>query len=513
MEEVSIKKFKIQRLEKMRMDPNCGPPTMAVIGKRNTGKCLAQGTKIVMFNGDVRKVETIKVGEFLMGPDSLPRKVESLATGRELLYKVCQEPYGKDYVVNASHILTLYINDEIKDVPVKQAIRLTNKVIHGVKAPKIEFKLNRSRIVEPYKRGKFYDLRKPIPKEILTAKSKTRLQYLYGILDSRSIQEKNFRIYRFSKQISEHLRNLANSLGMLCDKYTIRISDSINHFPIKITPYKFGKYYGFTLSDNDPDRRFLLEDFTITHNTYMVKDIMYTMRHIPYGILMCKSAGGREAFGEVFPSTFIYDDVDLDMIEKMHNEKQAARTEHGSNLKKSKKTGKPYDYSSILIMDDCSSGNVVRNSKEIDKLIYNGRHAKVFFLYSFHDVVNMKPAQRKNLDFVFIARTPGIEDRRKIWREWFSIVPKFSDFCDLMNMATDNFGYLVLDNTMKKTETIQNTIFYYRARSPPPKYNFGSKEFWKVHEESEKAKKKLESKKKKKKKFRVQKSEPRKPEN
>jgi hypothetical protein len=512
MEEVSIKKFKIQRLEKMRMDPNCGPSTMAVIGKRNTGKCLAQGTKIVMYNGDIKEVEKVKIGDFLMGPDSLPRKVESLAEGRELLFKVCQEPYGKDYIVNASHILTLYVDGIIKDIPIKRAVKM-KKEIHGIKASKIEFKVSRTIIKEPYRLGKIYSLKQPIPNEIMKSRSNIRLQYLYGILDSNSIQLERSQKYRFKRNITEPLRNLANSLGMYCDKNNIRISDTINHFPITIKPHKFGKYYGFTLSDTDPDRRFLLEDFTITHNTYMVKDIMYTMRNIPCGILMCKSAGGREAFSEVFPSTFIYDDVELDMIEKMHSEKQNSRTEHGSDLKKSKKTGKPYDYSSILIMDDCSSGNVIRNSKEIDKLIYNGRHAKMFFLYSFHDVVNMKPSQRKNLDFVFIARTPGIEDRRKIWREWFSIVPKFSDFCDLMNMATDNFGYLVFDNTMKKTETIQNTIFYYRARSPPPKYRFGSGEFWKVHEESERAKKKMESKKKHKKKFRVQKAEPRKPEN
>jgi len=53
-----------------------------------TGKCLAPGTKVLMFNGEIKQVENIKVGEELMGPDSMPRKVLSLSEGSEEMYKV-----------------------------------------------------------------------------------------------------------------------------------------------------------------------------------------------------------------------------------------------------------------------------------------------------------------------------------------------------------------------------------------------------------------------------------------
>lgn len=244
MEEVSIKKFKIQRLEKMRIDPNCGPPTIAVIGKRNTGKCLAQGTRVIMYNGNLKKVEDVKVGDLLMGPDSLPRKVESLATGKELLYKIFQEPYGKNYLVNASHIMTIYIDGIVKDIPVKHAVKM--KKVYGVKAPRIEFKNSKCKIQDAYRRGKFYDLSQQIPKEILLARSHTRLQYLYGILDRHTTQEKKSENitcnYRFTQLITEPLRNLANSLGFYADKYTIRVSNKTNYYPISIKPHKFGKY-------------------------------------------------------------------------------------------------------------------------------------------------------------------------------------------------------------------------------------------------------------------------------
>lgn len=69
------------------------------------GKCLGEGTLILCNDGSLKKVEDIRVGDLLMGPDSKPRKVLALGTGREELFEVRQ---GNDtYIVNKSHILSL----------------------------------------------------------------------------------------------------------------------------------------------------------------------------------------------------------------------------------------------------------------------------------------------------------------------------------------------------------------------------------------------------------------------
>ncbi len=70
------------------------------------GKCLGKGTKVVMFDGTLKKVEDVRVGDQLMGDDSTPRRVLSLARGRERMYWVRQNR-GMDYRVNESHILSL----------------------------------------------------------------------------------------------------------------------------------------------------------------------------------------------------------------------------------------------------------------------------------------------------------------------------------------------------------------------------------------------------------------------
>ncbi len=70
------------------------------------GKCFGKGTKVLMYSGELKKVENIEVGELLMGNDSTPRKVLSLARGNEEMYWVRQNK-GIDYRVNKSHILSL----------------------------------------------------------------------------------------------------------------------------------------------------------------------------------------------------------------------------------------------------------------------------------------------------------------------------------------------------------------------------------------------------------------------
>ena len=75
-------------------------------GRPGMGKCLGKGTRVVMYDGTLRKVEDVRVGDLLMGDDSTPRRVLSLARGREQMYWVRQNK-GIDYRVNESHILSL----------------------------------------------------------------------------------------------------------------------------------------------------------------------------------------------------------------------------------------------------------------------------------------------------------------------------------------------------------------------------------------------------------------------
>jgi hypothetical protein len=82
-------------------------------------RCHALGTKVLMYNGTLKNIEDIKVGDKVMGPDSKPRNVLEVCAGESELFEIRQDK-GITYVVNDEHILSLK-----KDI--KWCIRCSSK--------------------------------------------------------------------------------------------------------------------------------------------------------------------------------------------------------------------------------------------------------------------------------------------------------------------------------------------------------------------------------------------------
>lgn len=122
------------------------------------GKCLGKGTKVLMFDGSIKKVEDVKVGDLLMGNDSKPRKVLSIARGKEMMYWVRQN-HGIDYRVNESHILSLkrsrnqgkYVKGEVLNIELSEYLSKSDKWKSNYKGYKtsVEFKHKKTPI-DPY---------------------------------------------------------------------------------------------------------------------------------------------------------------------------------------------------------------------------------------------------------------------------------------------------------------------------------------------------------------------------
>lgn len=66
-----------------------------VAGSEGSGKCLANGTLVRMFDGSLMPVEDVAVGAFVMGDDSTPREVLETHSGEAPLYRV--RVRGGDY--------------------------------------------------------------------------------------------------------------------------------------------------------------------------------------------------------------------------------------------------------------------------------------------------------------------------------------------------------------------------------------------------------------------------------
>ncbi len=80
--------------------------TPRFIGVAAATGCHAAGQGILMFDGTIKIVEDIQVGDVLMGPDSLGRVVTDLVRGSGKMYRITPIK-GDPFTVNEDHVLTL----------------------------------------------------------------------------------------------------------------------------------------------------------------------------------------------------------------------------------------------------------------------------------------------------------------------------------------------------------------------------------------------------------------------
>jgi replicative DNA helicase len=136
-----------------------GKGDLVIIAARPAmGKCLGAGTKVLMYSGELKNVEDIQVGELLMGNDSTPREVLSLARGREEMYWIRQNK-GVDYRVNRSHILSLkrsrnegeYKHGDILNIELSEYIEKSDKFKSNYKGYKATLDLSKLNLSIPIK--------------------------------------------------------------------------------------------------------------------------------------------------------------------------------------------------------------------------------------------------------------------------------------------------------------------------------------------------------------------------
>jgi len=268
------------------------------------GKCLGKNTPILMFDGTIKPVQDIAIGDVIMGDDSTPRNVLSIARGRETMYRI-KENNGPGYVVNESHILSLKNsqNGSVIDMSVLDYLQLPKYyrerggAFHGFRVPIVFSETHVE--MDPYVVGQSLG-DGPIPHHYKCNVRKVQLSVLAGIIDSiATVTNRPLDYYEISHR-SESFANeivyLARSIGYPTTlqkkgtqdipRFIIKIYANSCEIPVKIAHvlkptakkhsnlyYKIklekmdeDDYYGFEIDGN---RRFVLGDFTVTHNTVM----------------------------------------------------------------------------------------------------------------------------------------------------------------------------------------------------------------------------------------------------
>lgn len=256
------------------------------------GKCFAKNTSIMLYNGRVIPVQYVRTSDMLMGDDGTPRRVLSTTRGIEEMVKITQK-HGISYTVNMSHIISLYSTQKHikKDISIKQYIQHIQSILEeGDNSFKQEWQGYKTVLEFPHQplryslewyahqlieRPEQFDT---IPMELKKNTRKIRIAFLSTLLDTfphtrpRLIDIVRYFQYRPSTcPIALDIMFMAFSAGVYLTTTSDIIPTDIILTPFKVEILPPDIYYGFEIDGN---RRFLLGDGTVTHNTVMALNII-----------------------------------------------------------------------------------------------------------------------------------------------------------------------------------------------------------------------------------------------
>lgn len=276
--------------------------------------CHAKGTPILMFDGTIKNVEDVIVGDILMGPDSRGRLVEVLHRGREKMFKI-KPTKGGSFTVNEGHILSLKrIEDEtpesgkVLNISVGEYNKRTKDFgcyyrLYKVPVENFYNENPDKDVVDPYFIGlmigrDWKNKEISIQHNYKTSSFENRKLILAGLLDANGnlIYDGRYTFTSKSKKLSEDIIFIARSLGISAhyrvlnnvfgEEYymahlmegcsiipcalkrnkTTRWKETRNHLLTEFTVEEQPEddYYGFQVSG---DNLYLMGDFTVTHNS------------------------------------------------------------------------------------------------------------------------------------------------------------------------------------------------------------------------------------------------------
>lgn len=114
---------------------------MIFYGAPGTGKCLGFDTKIRMYNNSFKSVQNIHIYDIIRGDDIFPRIVINTISAYGHLYKIINCDNNTYYIVNDTHILTIFWFGKVIDMYLSDLLYIQN--ILGIKLCGVKYLLGK----------------------------------------------------------------------------------------------------------------------------------------------------------------------------------------------------------------------------------------------------------------------------------------------------------------------------------------------------------------------------------
>tara|TARA_B110001450_G_C17651616_1_gene493530 strand:- start:975 stop:1817 length:843 start_codon:yes stop_codon:yes gene_type:complete len=202
-----------------------------------------------------------------------------------------------------------------------------------------------------------------------------------------------------------------------------------------------------------------------TGKSVLMRDLLYHMPRPDFVLAMAPTESTLQAFREFIPECCIYDHFNQDAVDRLVSLQRELVTQ-----------GKKRTV--MLVLDDCMYSKNVLRSKSMRSIFFNGRHDHISLICAAQYCLDVEPALRSNIDYVCTMRETILNNRQRLYKNFFGQFPKFGDFDKVMCACTQNFKCLILDGTVSSNDP-SDSVRWYKASSSVPEFRLCKPLFWK----------------------------------
>jgi hypothetical protein len=312
----------------------------------------------------------------------------------------------------------------------------------------------------------------------------TRLELLAGIIDtdgSYCDDSKGYDIIQKNKVLADDILFVARSLGFSanmsqCEKYCMYKSekrtgtyhrihlsgDNLSCIPVKcprkmakndrvinkdsmvmgitIEPRGWGKYYGFEL---DKNHKYLLGDFTITHNTSLVKEGISKILNREFAFV---PLGGATDSSYLEGHSYTYEGSTWGkIVDILIHSKSMNPIIYFDELDKISETPKGEEIIGILTHLTDTTQNSQFHDKYFAEIDFD--LSKCLFIFSYNDPLKVNPIL---LDRMYKIKTSGYQVKDKIVIAQQYLIPIFSVNCKILSSLH------IVKHTLSRSLTIDS---------------------------------------------------------
>lgn len=163
------------------------------------------------------------------------------------------------------------------------------------------------------------------------------------------------------------------------------------------------------------------------------KAIMRILRKIPSGCVFSGTETSNPFYTGIVPPLFTFTTFEKKVVQ---------------NIIAWQKKGNKRDV--FVLLDDLMYDPGFLRQPLMRGIFLNGRHYHITLVITTQYAIDVPPALRGNVDYVFLLRENNLQTVAKLHRNFGGLFPNVNVFNQALKACTQNFGSLVIDNVNEK---------------------------------------------------------------